>query len=75
MCRPCPRRYHGDGRKEVVAIVKEKDGAMRLHAYSVDSELNITEYDSTYKVADWSYHGEVCAVETGNSSPGGSDEL
>jgi len=65
----------GDGQKEVVAITKEKDGAMRLHAYSVDSELNITEYDSTYKVADWSYHGTVCAVETGNSSPGGSDEL
>jgi len=65
----------GDGRKEVVVIAKENDGTIRLHAYSVDNQLNISEYNSSYKVADWKCYGAVCAVESGNSRPGGIDEL
>lgn len=65
----------GDGRKEVLVAVKEKNGVIRLHAYSVDSSLNLSKYNSTYKVADWTYHGAVCAIEAGNSSPGGSDKI
>ncbi|MCF7936731.1 MAG: hypothetical protein K9L28_10370, partial [Synergistales bacterium] len=64
-----------DGRKEVVVLAKEEDGTMRLHAYSVDRDLNITKYGSSYQVAAYSNANAVCALAAGNSEKGGSDKL